>query len=101
MLDGGSVTGMIDDYARLWQSSSTIFYYPHCLMLEAIVRRLMILYSQVLPRIVTGGESPGQTGQERECPTRLGKTRRKCISHDISLQDTHSTALMGSWSREN
>lgn len=54
MLGGGNVTGMIDDYARLWQCSSTIFCYPHCLMLEAIVRRLMILYSHVLPRRVTG-----------------------------------------------
>lgn len=34
MLDGGSASGMIDSYARLWHCSSTIFYYPHCLMLE-------------------------------------------------------------------
>lgn len=43
MLDGGSVTNMIDSCARLWHCSSTISYYPHCLMLEAIVRRLMIM----------------------------------------------------------
>lgn len=73
MLDGGSVTGMIDHYARLWHCSSTIFYYPHCLVLEAIVRRLMILYKSGVAAKIDGGKRPGQTDKERECPTRLGR----------------------------
>lgn len=77
MLDGGSASGMIDSYARLWHCSSTIFYYPHCLMLEPRGNSEAvnhIIQSGVAAR--SGGHKrPGQTGQERECPTRLGKTR--------------------------
>lgn len=69
MLGGGGVTDMIDGHARLWNCSSTISCYPHCLMLKAIAGRLMIFRIQVLPQRVTGVED-----QARQ--TRSGNARR-------------------------
>lgn len=100
MLDGGSATGMIDNYARLWHCSSTIFYYPHCLMLEAIMRRLMILDSQVLPRRVARDRTPGQTGPGAGMPDTARKDQMK-VYLAWNLASGYPQQRVWPWSGEN
>lgn len=92
MLGGGGVTGMIDGYARLWNCSSTISCYPHCLMLKAIAGRLMIFRNQVLPRGVTGVRDQARQTRSGNARHMARKDQTKVyLAHGISPQGTLGT----------
>ena len=75
--DGGSVTGMHDRQLCRGCGLCSIAILLLPTLPDAQVNSQAvnhIIHSQVLPRRTTGMEDPGQA---RECPARLGKTRRK------------------------